>query len=258
MSTLSLAQRKEKIQRWAVIGLIVLAGLIVSPIIFLAIKGIVGLAIAAVLGLTITSFAPVISMKFANWRVKGIMQEAGENPIETMVNLLTEKRKAFETFHENVVAAVGARNSFHQKCQDFAKRWPARAPEFFKQLEAMNVLVERKKQALADAEQAIEAGEHKLDEMRAYWEMSKAAQAANEAAGMDTGDLYEKLKADTAVQAVFDSMNQAFAHVEVAAALDQNNITIQGVEYQPPADLNIVDMDINTPTRVREPVRQKG
>ena len=41
-----------------------------------------------------------------------------------------------------------------------------------------------------------------------------------EDAGMDTGDLYEKLKADTAVDAVFDSMNKAFAQLEVAAALD--------------------------------------
>jgi hypothetical protein len=37
---------------------------------------------------------------------------------------------------------------------------------------------------------------------------------------MDTGDLYEKLKADTAVDAVFESMNKAFAQLEVEAALD--------------------------------------
>ena len=39
---------------------------------------------------------------------------------------------------------------------------------------------------------------------------------------MDTGDAFEKLKADTACDAVFESMNMAFAQLEVAAALDVN------------------------------------
>jgi hypothetical protein len=37
---------------------------------------------------------------------------------------------------------------------------------------------------------------------------------------MNTGDLYEKLKLDTAVDAVFDSMNKAFAQLEVASLSD--------------------------------------
>jgi hypothetical protein len=49
--------------------------------------------------------------------------------------------------------------------------------------------------------------------------MSQAAQAANAAAGMDTGDQFERLKADTACDAVFESMNRAFAELEVAASL---------------------------------------
>ena len=69
----------------------------------------------------------------------------------------------------------------------------------------------------------LEEGHNKLDEMKAYWDMSQAAQDANKAAGMDTGDQFERLKADTAVDAVFESMNRAFAELEVAAALDVNS-----------------------------------
>lgn len=213
----------QKYEKWAKVALIAVAGLLVSPIIFLTIKGLIGLAIAALVGLTIVTFAPWVSMKFANWKVKAITAEAGENPIETMVNLLTAKEQAFKEFEENVTNAVTARNGFKVKVEQFAKRYPARAAEFNQQLVNMTALVEQKKKALNDAQDSLEEGRHKLEEMRAYWEMSVAAQEANRAAGMDTGDLYERLKADTAVDAVLASVNRAFAQLEVAAALDVGN-----------------------------------
>lgn len=217
--------RKLKIQKWATVVLIAAAGLVISPVVFLAIKGIVGLALAALLGTAVVTFAPWAAMKFANWRVKAIAAEAKENPIETMVNLLLNKRQAYAEFKANVETAVTAKKDFEAKCREFSQRYPARAEEFNQQLAAMNELVERKKAALVDARNSLEQGEIKLTEMRAYWEMSQAAQAAHAAAGMDTGDLYERLKADTAVDAVFESVNRAFAQLEVAAALNQPQLT---------------------------------
>lgn len=228
-------ERKARIQKWATVGLIGLIGLIVSPFIYMAITGLIGLAIAAGVGLTIVTFTPYVSMKLANWRVKAIMHEAGENPIETMVNLLAAKKQAFNVFKENVETAVTARDTFKTKCVAFAKKYPERADEFNKQLHMMTTLVERKKDALTDAMLSLQEGQIKLEEMKAYWDMSQAAQAANMAAGMDTGDLYEKLKADTAVDAVFTSMNRAFAQLEVAAALDDTQV----LEYNPSETFNM-------------------
>lgn len=240
---MNFAERKEKIRKWTSLGLVLLAGLIVSPVIFLAIKGIIGLAIAGVVGLSVVTFAPVLGMKFANMRVKAIMAEASENPIETMINLLTAKKQAYVTFRENVETAATAEKEFGMKCARFAQKYPARASEFNTQLSAMRTLVQRKFKALSEAKTSIELAEDKLVEMQAYWEMSQAAQAANKAAGMETGDLYEKLKADTAVDAVFESVNRAFAQLEVAAALDENS----GIEYNPSEviDINVVKQKVS-------------
>lgn len=217
---MDITERKERFRKWTTLGLIAVAGLIVSPLIFLAIKGIVGLAIAAVAGLAIVTFTPIVAMKFANWKVKAIASEAKENPIETLVNLLEAKKQAYAAFRTSVEDAVTARKDFETKCLQFSTQYPARASEFNQQLAAMTDLVDRKKQALKEAKESLALGDGKLSEMRAYWEMSQAAQAAQKAAGMDTGDLFEKLKADTAVDAVFESMNKAFARLEVAAELD--------------------------------------
>lgn len=212
--------KRAKVKKWATVGLIGATGLVVSPVIFMAVGGIVGIAAAGVAGLTIVTFTPWVTMKFANWKVKAIMAEATENPIETMINLIAAKNAAFKVFKADVESAIAARTAFKQKCESFALKYPARAAEFQTQLANMSNLVEQKKTALRNAQTTLEDGEHKLEEMKAYWDMSQVAIEANKAAGMDTGDIFEKLKADTACDSVFASMNRAFAQLEVAASLD--------------------------------------
>lgn len=225
--------RRDQIAKYVKYGLALAGCVIISPIIFLAIKGLIGLIIAAFIGFAWLNFAPVVAMKVANWKIKGIVAEAQENPIETLTNLLIEKRKAYELFRENVVNAATAAKDFATKVQDFKRKFPARSQEFEAQLEAMNELVRRKQVALVDAKHTLDEGDTKLSEMKAYWDMSQAAQAANKAAGMDIGDLYEKLKADTAVDAVYTSMNRAFAELETAAALSDDDAPTLLLEHQP-------------------------
>ena len=206
--------------KWFKIGIIAIVVGIVSPFIFLVVKGIAGLIAAGVLGLVAVNFAPVLSMKLANWKVKGIVHEATVSPIETLTNLLLEKREAFRKFTEAVINQVSSLKTFERKSNEFAKTYPARAGEFQAQVEAMRTMVEKQQQALEAAKEAIYQGEQKLTEMSAYWEMSQIAQAANKTANMNTGDQFEQLKMDTSYNSVFDSVNLAFAQMEVAARLE--------------------------------------
>lgn len=234
---------REKIAKYAKWGIALLGAVIISPIIFMAIKGLVGLAIAFVVGTVIVNAAPVIAMKLANLKIKGIVHEAEVNPIETLTNLLIEKRRAYATFKENVIQASTAAKDFGVKVQQFSQRWPNRADEFKQQLQNMNELVHRKQLALNDAKNSLEEADAKLDEMKAYWEMSQSAQAANKAAGMDTGDIYEAMKAKVSMDAVTSSMNKAFAELEVAAALDSPQL----LEHQPK---DAITVDVKDVTRV--------
>lgn len=226
--------KRDKFSGWLKIAALGVVGLLVAPFIFLAIGGLVGLVIAAAVGFTVVQLAPWFALKIANWKyrlidaekvahIKGVTKAAEQNPIETLTALLMAKNEAFDTFKAAVEQAITARSSFKGKVEKFKSKYPARAAEFEAQLARMTDLVERKKKALAEAQQSLEDGAMKLEEMKAYYEMSKDAIEANRAAGMDTGDAFEKLKADTACDAVFDSMNAAFAQLEVAAALDVNS-----------------------------------
>jgi len=234
VDTNDLIAKRDKMKNWLSVGGLA-AGVVAAGIFYLfllqAVAGLVALAVAGALGLAIVNLAPVVSLKLANWKyrltddekvqhLKKVAAAAEKNPIETLTALLIAKKDAFNVFKTSVEQAVTARSNFKTKVAKFKERYPARASEFEAQLARMTDLVERKKVALNDARQSLEDGDMKLEEMKAYYEMSKDAIEANRAAGMDTGDAFEKLKADTACDAVFESMNLAFAQLEVAAALD--------------------------------------
>lgn len=223
--------KRDKFSGWIKIAALGVVGLLVAPFIFLAIGGLFGLAIAAAVAFTLVQLAPWFALKIANWKYRLIDAEkvehiqkvtaaAEQNPIETLTALLIAKKQAYQVFKASVTQAVTARSNFKDKVAKFKEKYPARAAEFEAQLARMTDLVERKKKALNEAQQSLEDGDNKLEEMKAYYEMSKDAIEANRAAGMDTGDAFEKLKADTACDAVFESMNMAFAQLEVAASLD--------------------------------------
>lgn len=228
-----LEAKKAKLGNWVKGGALGVTGLAVAPFILLALGGVVGLVVAAAVGFIAVQLAPYFALKVANYRyrlmdaekvkhIKQVTAAAAENPIETLTALLIAKKKAFNDFKASVATAITARSNFTTKVEKFKQKYPARAPEFEKQLQRMTDLVERKKVALQEAQTSLDLGDAKLEEMKAYYEMSKDAIELNRAAGMDTGDAFEKLKADTACDAVFESMNMAFAQLEVAAALDVN------------------------------------
>lgn len=251
--------KRDKMKKWVTIGGLAVAALTAGVFYMLLVQTVVAIVaagVAAVAGYSIVTFAPVIALKIANAKYRMIDAEkvahiqkieaaASANPIETMRSLLQAKNIAFNTFRMAVENAVTARDTFRVKCENFAKKYPQRAPEFQKQLENMTRVVAMKKDALKEAQKSLENGAHKLEEMQAYWEMSKDAQELNKAAGMETGDIFEQLKADTACDAVFESMSRAFAQLEVAASLDDNEPSQQAIANNP-SDVLEVQMNVVT------------
>ncbi len=262
----ALVEKRDKMAFWAKIAALGVVGIFVAPFILLAIGGVIGLVIALAVGFTSVQLAPWFALKIANLRyrliesekvehIKKVVEAAAENPIETLTNLLMQKKVAFKSFEASVTQAATARDNFKGKVEKFSQRYPARAAEFQKQLDRMVDLVERKKEALKDAKQSLYDGDMRLEEMKAYYEMSKDAIEANRAAGMDTGDAFEKLKADTACDAVFESMNAAFAQLEVAAALEDDtpddnvNTSVAQLAHSEPVTIDVPIREIQKVSR---------
>ena len=206
----------EKARRTAAIIkviLFILLGLIAAPIAFLAIKGLVGLIAAVVIAFTAITIAPVVGEMAANWKLKALKDEAARNPIETLQRellrrqqLLDDQKPKIERFETKIL-------NFEGKLAGFKRQYPDEAPRFERTLGSMKQLLALRKERYQEAKTNLAQFELETQKARAIWEMGQAAKDASEG-GMTEDDFYAKLKTDTSIEAIEESMNQAFARLE--------------------------------------------
>jgi len=207
--------RKQRLANVAKWGLALLAAAIISPVIFFAIKGLVGLVIAGVIGLAIVNFSPWLGVKFANWKIKAIKAEASKNPVETLQNVYIERQRQREVFKNQITNFRAKVSGFADKVETFKTSFPQDAPTFEKQLVQMRALLKRREQKYSRVKADLEKFAGVIQRADAIWQMGLAAAEMNAAAGVFDGEqMYERIKIETALDSVQESMNIAFSEME--------------------------------------------
>ncbi|MEQ5842086.1 hypothetical protein N0A02_21840 [Paraburkholderia acidicola] len=206
-------QSKVKLIKWGIIGLGII---VVAPLVVLLVKGLIGLIAAAVIGLAAINFAPVIAMKFANQKVKMMVNEAGTNPIETLYNQLAEKEQAAQKFKDSITGFRTEVANFATKTAQFKKQYPDDAERFEAQLATMNKLLTFREQRYKQVQSELQNFSNAIDRAKALWDMSQSAQRMNKIAGMQTSNTFEQIKTDAAIDAVTNSVNKAFSEMETS------------------------------------------
>lgn len=197
-------------------GLYALGVIIAAPLAVLLIKGIVGFAVAAILGLAAITFAPAVSMKFANYGVKAIVSEAQQNPIETLYNQLAEKEQAAGKFKDSITNFRTEVANFETKTMQFKRDYPEDAPRFEAQLGTMKKLLSFREGRYKQVQAELGNFEDAIDRAKALWDMSQSAQKMNKIAGLQVSDTFEKIKTDAAIDSVMTSVNKAFSEMETS------------------------------------------
>lgn len=210
-------------------GLGVAAAIAVAPFIFLAVKGLVGLGIALVVGLVLINGAPVLSMKLANWKLKGIKHEATVNPVETLQHAYRERGEALQRFKQSITDFRTEVANFESQVEGFAAQFPADAPKFAGQALQMNRLLDLRENRYRAARDELAQFQSEIDRADAIWKMSQAAQRLNKAAGLSNDDFMARIKTETAIDSVQSSLNRAFAELETSL-LDEAPLQLAGVQ----------------------------
>lgn len=216
-------ERLEKILRYLMLGGI---GVVVAPVIFLAIKGLVGLLIAAAIGVTSVQLAPVVATTLANWRLKLLKAEAARNPVETLQNDYGRKLDALKKFRAAIQSFSAAVKDFQDKLKGFKDQYPKDADAYDDQLDKMKRLLKLRTDKYEEAKDNLEDYAKEIDKVKAIWEMGQEAVKMNKAAGMTDGDFVSKIMKETAIDSVQRSMNNAFADLEISL-LDEDKSRAQ-------------------------------
>jgi len=201
------------------IGVVVL-GLIVAPVIFIAIYGLVGLtlalAIAAVVTLVGWATLPWLGTVAANWKLKLLKQEAAHNPVETMQNELQRRQQLLEQFKQKIILFGSKVKTFQDKVGNLKKQFPAEAPQFEESLDKMKQLYALRQQKYKEVSEGIGEFEAEIEKANLLWDVGQAAAAAGEDAGISDEDFYAKIKVKASLTAIQDKLNLSFAQLDIA------------------------------------------
>lgn len=233
---MDLDKKKQKMIKWFCIGVTGLVLAVAAPLIFSALQGLAALIVFLLIGGTAISLAPMMGMKFANWRLKGIKAEARKNPIETMTNVLLDKSQEWKRMRDKVNEFSAAVANFESKVKSLVREYPDQAQEFDSQLEGMRRLLQLRTIRLQEAHANLKAFESEIVKQKARHSVALAALAA-ESAGNDFSEeqVFEKMKIDESLDSVERSMNMAFAQLSSSLAELEFN-PAKAVKIQLPAN----------------------
>lgn len=208
-------QRLATAVKW---GIGLLAAAIIAPVVFLAVQGLVGLIVAGVLGLAIVNFAPVMGMKFANWKLKGLKHEARANPIETRQQIGLQVRARLRDAAQELTTFAAEVLNFADEVKSLRAAQPEDAADFEAQLKALQQLLDLKRRRLQEADAEADAFEQATARAARKWKVAQSAIRMNKLAGADQDAAMDKLLADESLDAVQTAMNRALAELDTALA----------------------------------------
>lgn len=231
---------------WAVgIGALALAG----PIIFMALKGLVALITFGLVGVTALTLAPVIGMKLANWKIQSIKAEAATNPIETLQNMRLEKQEQLNKGWEALKRIKTSVRNFQDKVESFRDRFgenDRQTLKFADQLKTMRQVEAQTEDKMQRAADALRLFDKEIERADMIWQVSLAGQEATKAAKMNSDDVYEKIKADTAIESVQSSLNSVFAELETNMNEEATQLALGEGPIRERQQLKVVSHATNT------------
>lgn len=244
--------KRKKLSRWVAIGITAASVVLLMPAIMMLVKGLIGIAVAGVVSLAIVNFAPVISIKFATWKIKAIVADAKANPIETMIDVANERADKLNEAKQRIGELSAAVKNFADKVVGFKKTWPNEAAAFDMAVDNANKVLDKWKKDWSTANTALSIYLTEIDKCKAVNEMALEMAKLNNMTKMDSDKLMEKLRSDTAIDEVSKRMNSAMAQLETSL--------LEEVKFELPAVGNnkVSALADDTPSTGRELNMQLG
>lgn len=208
-------QRAKRIEKYIKLGGFIFLGLIVAPIVGMAVYGLLGLLLAAGIIFTSLAFLPWAGDKLANWKLQSIKAEARKSPVETLQNEFLRRSELLVERKAKVEAFLGMVISFRTKTEAFAVRFPKESPKFQSVLLMQEQKAELKKNSWRRAKADLVRFESEIEKAQAIWEMTCAAADVDAAGGGNEEEFYAKIKTETALDAITLAMDESFAALEM-------------------------------------------
>lgn len=248
--------RRIKLANALKIGAGVGAAAIVAPVTFLAIGGLVGGAVAGTLALLIINFAPVVSMKIANLKIKAVVQEASQNPAETLDNALIDKKDRLRIAEDQLKMRLAKADLFIEEAEKFAQAEPAEAKKWLSKIEKTKMLREQRLQDFKTAREKVQSFEKIVERAKVELSLAQMESDSNQALNIIDGNPLDNLKESSALKSIQLQVNAALASLEVSLLKEGDAKDASATPAALPAPdgevIEHVRMDVPQPVRRTE------
>ncbi len=208
-------QKLAAIFRW---GLGLVGAAIISPVVFLAVKGIVGLALAVGIGFAVIQLAPVVAMKLANWRMKLIIDEAEKNPIETLRNETLDAAKAIDSKDQELEDWDTELRTYDDELVSIKRDYPDEAASFERVSEEMHTGLTQAREEQQRARWDLEEAKRTVDKMERLYKMALAAQRVKSFSKTAEEAVMADIRQKAAMDSVRTNLNRSLSQLNTAMA----------------------------------------
>lgn len=210
----NLELKRVKIEKLVGIPLLLIAGFVVAPFIFVAIKGLIGLAFAVLAILAGNYAAPAVARAAANLRIKAIQKVAALDPIGTLDSIYVERKEGLLKHRESIRRQMAIKTQISRQIGEYEERFKKPSPRR-KQFETLSQLIAIGSAKYEKACVEMEKFELFLEEQRADWEVQKSLLEASQLARAGQG-FYDQVAQSEALRTIQMGLDTAFAEVDAS------------------------------------------
>jgi len=230
--------------------------ILISPFVLMGIGGLVGGMTFIIIAYAASQFVPYFVSKIsnkkkemmlaeANRHLAALKAEARKNPVETMQNVYREQALVLKDRADKIQKFATKVNKYGMQLKDLKAKFPGDASSFDQVHADMTLLLKKRQEKWVEASDKHKQSASEIERCQAIWEMSQATLDLRESAGDVETEFLQKIRTDTAIDAVRDSLASSMADLD---ALLMEEVPLRPVEKQAIANSTPLTLESNIST----------
>lgn len=205
---------KAKFNKYAKLGLIGLASILIAPFVFLMVQGIVGVAVAVVLVAVLNALAPAAAALLTAVKFKAVKYVVDKAPVEALQNRVTQMWEGLEKDAEDIKQQKTSVEMLKHQCEKTAREFPEEAENLRKRLDIREKALAMRVELFKRAKAGVEAFARNVKKAEMFYEIDCRDA---EIGGNDRPSQMQNFITDKAFEAIERKAAEARAAVSMQA-----------------------------------------
>lgn len=236
-------QKRVQVEKYAKWGFMALICAISAPIAMMAVEGLIAWIIFGGVALIALQFAPIFAAWVANKKVQALIAVIEANPIETMLNLYSDKTVEFNKQADAIRDFDTEFGNVSDLVDDLQKTDPTEAIQYAEMRDKMEQGLTDLKLEQTSAQGELDKFKTNIDKARRIYKVALAMNKALERSQSAQAKVFADIKEQVSFDKVRSDLNRAFANLNSAVDRRKNaNLFASAAAKSLPPAVEVIDI----------------